>query len=81
MIAFTRDKPLHLVTVSDLQAFSRSLESLSESSRVRVVAGVKSLFAFAHRLGYIPFDPGAVVKLPRVMNRLAERILTESEVH
>jgi site-specific recombinase XerD len=83
LLAFLDGTPLRAVSVADLQEFcrSRSLKHLSESSRVRVVSSIKSLFAFAHKLGYIPFDPSAVVKLPRVKNKLAERILPESEVH
>jgi site-specific recombinase XerD len=42
---------------------------------------VKSLFAFGHLLGYLPFDVGRVLRLPAVRNRLAERILPEAELH
>jgi integrase/recombinase XerD len=42
---------------------------------------VKSLLAFGHRLGYLPFDVGRVVKLPHVKDTLAQRILPEADVH
>jgi integrase/recombinase XerD len=42
---------------------------------------VKSLFSFGHRLGYLAFDVGRAVKQPRLKDTLAERILTEADVH
>jgi site-specific recombinase XerD len=42
---------------------------------------VKSLLAFGHRLGYLPFDVGGAVRLPRLRSALAERILSEADVH
>jgi integrase/recombinase XerD len=40
---------------------------------------VKSLLGFDHRLGYLPFDVGRVVKRPKLKDTLAERILSEGE--
>ncbi len=77
--AFTR-KPLHQVVLGDIQAFADSLEGMASASQHRKLAAVKSLLAFAHRIGYLPFDVGRPVRLPAVRETLAERILTESEV-
>jgi integrase/recombinase XerD len=44
------------------------------------LSAVKSLLAFAHRLGYLPFDVGRALRLPAVRSRLAERILPEADV-
>jgi integrase/recombinase XerD len=74
-------KPLGAVTLGDLQGFAESLASLSPASRARTLSAVKSLFAFAHRLGYLPFDVGAPLAVPGRKNTLAERILPEAEVH
>lgn len=79
-LTFTR-KPLRAVTLSDLQAFADSLEELASASKARTLAAVKSLTSFGHRIGYLPFDVGAAIKLPPVKNTLAERILTEADVH
>jgi site-specific recombinase XerD len=51
-------KPLHHVTLGDLQQFaSRLVESgLEPTSVYRTMSAIKSLFAFGHRLGYLPFD-------------------------
>jgi integrase/recombinase XerD len=74
-------KPLPLVTVSDLQRFADSLEMLAPASRYRTLSAVKSVLAFGHRIGYLAFDVGRVLRLPAVRNRLAERILLEADLH
>jgi integrase/recombinase XerD len=74
-------KALSAVALGDVQAFSDSLADLAASSRARTLAAIKSLLSFSHRIGYAPFNVGAAVRLPSVKNRLAERILPESDVH
>lgn len=74
-------KPLHQVTLSDLQRFSDSLGALAPASRYRTLSALKSLLAFGYRTGYLPFDVGRALRLPAVRNHLAERILPEAEVH
>src|SRR5262249_11420372 len=80
LFAFTA-KPLVSVSLSDLQAFRDSLTGLAPSSQAQTLAAVKSLMAFARRIGYLTFDVGAALQLPKAKNTLAERILQESEVH
>jgi integrase/recombinase XerD len=76
------DKSLHEILLVDLQAFASSLEAqLQPASVRRVLAAVKSLFAFAHRLGYLPFDTARPLRLPAAKDTLAERILDERELH
>ncbi len=72
--------PLHAVTLGELQDFADSLARLKPSSRVRTLAAVKSLLAFGHRLGYLPFDVGRALKLPPRREGLAARILEETDV-
>ena len=74
-------QPLREITVGCLQGYSDSLAGLTPASRARKLAAVKSLLSFAHRLGYTTFDVGRPVRLPAVRNRLAERILPESDMH
>ena len=74
-------KSLQQVTMSDLQQFADSLSDLAPASRYRTLSAVKSLLAFGHRIGYLPFDVGRAVRLPAVRSRLAERILPEAELH
>ena len=74
-------KPLAAVTLGDLQGFADSLDApLEPASRHRRLSAVKSLFAFSHRLGYLPFDMARPLRLPVLRDRLAERILSEAEV-
>ena len=74
-------KPLSAVTLPHLQEFADSLSDLAQASRYRTLSAVKSLLAFGHRIGYLPFDVGRALRLPAVRNRLAERILPEAELH
>jgi integrase/recombinase XerD len=74
-------KPLRQVTLPDLQRFADSLNDLAAASLYRTLSAVKSLLAFGHRMGYLPFDAGRALRLPVVRNRLAERILPEPELH
>ena len=74
-------KPLPSVTLTDLQAFADSLDALAAASRYRILSALKSLLAFGHRTGYLPFDVGRALRLPGVRNRLTERILPEAEIH
>jgi integrase/recombinase XerD len=74
-------KPLHGVTLADLQNFARTLTEGADASRYRTLSAIKSLLAFGHRLGYLPFEVGRALRLPSVRNRLNERILSEAELH
>lgn len=80
--AFVDAKPLCSVTLGDLQAFADHLEAsnLKPASRHRKLSGVKSILAFAHRIGYLAFDVGRALRMPSVRDNLAQRILTEAEV-
>ena len=74
-------KPLHAVTLTDLQEFANSLTEVSAATRYRTLSAVKSVLAFGYRLGYLGFDVGRALRLPSVRNRLSERILSEADVH
>jgi len=73
-------KSLALITLSNLQAFRDSLTALAPSSQAPTLAAVKSLLAFVRKIGYLTFNVGAALQLPKTKNTLAERILQESEV-
>lgn len=76
------EKDLRQITLSDLQEFADELEGqpLKPRTKHRVLSSVKSLFAFGHRLGYLPFDTGKPLRLPTLREELSERILDEGEV-
>jgi len=74
-------RPLRAIMLGDVQDWTDSLAPLKASSRARKTASVKSLFSFAHRIGFVAFNVAAVVRLPPVENVLSERILPEGDVH
>jgi site-specific recombinase XerD len=79
---FTDGKPLRVVTLSDVQEFTDFIsELLAPASQARILAALKSLFAFGHQVGYLPFDVGRPVKLPARRDDRAERILSADDVH
>jgi len=75
-------KPLGLVTLADLQAWSETLGQgrLRPASQNRALTAIKSLLSFGQETGYLPFNVGAAVKLRPDADRLAQRILDESAV-
>lgn len=73
-------KPLRAVTFGDVQDFAATLAHLAPPTVARRLSAVKSLLSFAHRLGYIPFNVGGVVETPHIKDKLAERIMSESDV-
>ncbi len=75
------DKPLRSVRLIDIQQYTDNFPpSLKESSVKRALSAIKSLFAFAFRLGYLSFDIGRAMKLPKFRDELADRILAETDV-
>lgn len=69
-------RPLHAVTLGDVQVFQDSLASLATATEARRLSAVKSLLSFGHKTGYLPVNVGAAIRLPKVKGTLAERILT-----
>jgi len=76
------ETPLRNMTLGQLQNYADALHSkkLSPASIKRKLASVKSLFTFAHKIGYLVFDVGKPLKIPACKDKLAERILSEEEV-
>ena len=79
---FTK-KDLRHTTIADLQAYADDLvgKGLKTTSQQRILASVKSLISYAHKIGYLPFDTGKPLKIPKSMDHLAERILSENDIH
>lgn len=94
-IAFTEGKPLSVVTLGDVQAFADASAYIykeykggsigpererSAASRARLLSSVKSLLSFGHRIGVLPANVGAPLRLPTIKNQLAQRILEEPDL-
>lgn len=75
-------KPLSRTSLVDLQNYQDDLvkANLADTSQQRMLASVKSLFTFAHQIGYLQFDPAKALKLPKTKDRLAERILSAEDI-
>jgi integrase/recombinase XerD len=65
-------KPLASITLTELQQFANSLSGLAPASRYRILSAIKSLLAFGHRIGYLPFDVGRALRL-RAKSRTTTR--------
>ena len=78
------DKPIRQVTLGDAQAYQRHLEEgrgLATATVSRKLATIKSLFSFAHKIGYVQFNTGQPLRQPTPRRRLSEKLLTPGEVH
>jgi integrase/recombinase XerD len=73
-------KPLHQVTVADLEDFADRIAGSAAASQSRCLSAVKSLIAYACQLGYLQLDVGAPIQLPKIKDTLGERIMTEEAV-
>jgi len=85
IIQFTKligDIPLNQITLNDLQAFSNALgaKGYAVATISRKLAAVKSLLTFSYRVRVIPNNVGSLIRLPKGKDRLAERILSQSQV-
>jgi integrase/recombinase XerD len=72
---------LRQVTLVDLQDFADTLNGVKPATKARSLKAVKSLFTYAHKTGFHTINVGAAVNLPKIKRRLAQRILTEEQVH
>ena len=79
---FNVQKPLNQILLFEIQQYANQLDvsDLKPSSIHRVLSAIKSLFAFAYQIGYLPFDTARSLRLPPLRNHLSERILEESDV-
>ena len=77
------DAPLQRLVLGHLQSWADHLEGagLAASTRSRKLSAVKSLLSFGHKVGYLIYNVGAAVGLPKQKDTLAERILPEAAVH
>lgn len=69
--------PLRQITLGMVQTYLTSLQHLAAATQARVVNALKSLFSFAYRIGYLPFNVLVPVQAPKRKDTLSERILAE----
>jgi integrase/recombinase XerD len=74
------NKPLHSVTLADIQGWQLTLLDLSPSSQRTALATIKSLLSFGLKIGVLPENVGLSMRKPKAPDCLHERILREQEV-
>jgi len=72
-------KPLADTTLADLQAWDTALAAQAPASRARRLAAVRSLLAYAHKLGAVSSDPGRQMRVSK-STAGAPRALSETDV-
>lgn len=73
-------QPIQSTRLNDMVAYTESLTHLRPSTQAQRIACVKSLFTFAHKVGYTRVNVAATIRAPRAKDTLNERILTEEQV-
>lgn len=68
------------IRLADLRAALADVGGAAPATIARRIAAIRSLLRFARRLGYVKFDVGAALELPKARDELAERILEPDEV-
>lgn len=74
------NKPLHLVTLADMQGWQKTLEGMAPNSQRIAIAAVKSFLKFAQNTGVLEVNLGVLMRAPKGKDALTERLLTEAEV-
>lgn len=78
---FETDSPVFpFVRLSDLQDYAETLMNNRINTQRRMLASLKSLLTFAKNVGYLSFDVGAALPLPKAKDCLSERICTEQDI-
>ncbi|CCQ56027.1 integrase family protein [Crocosphaera watsonii WH 0003] len=73
-------KPLHTVTLADLQGWQDTLVNSSPNSQRLAITAVKSLLSFTYSIGITTVNVGMGVRTPPFKDTLNEKYLTEMEV-
>ncbi|MFW6029863.1 MAG: tyrosine-type recombinase/integrase, partial [Halanaerobiales bacterium] len=79
---YINDKSLKKVILEDVQDYKDYLiDSYGSKATIsRKLSAVKSLFSFAHRIGYLMYNVATPMVIPSVRQRLNEKILSEEEI-
>lgn len=82
-------KSISTITYADLVEYSKYLAKadpyrepvvLAVSTQNRKIATIKSLFKYAFKIGYIPFNPAEPLETQRVDSKIAQRVLSDDEL-
>ena len=73
-------RPIAAMTLADLQGHLDGMSGVSHATRARRTAVIKSLFAFALRVGMLQVNAAAALRIEKLAETSAERVLSEVEV-
>src|SRR3990167_9849255 len=73
-------KPIRSMSASDLIGYAESLGKLAMTSQHLRLSAVKSMFSYAHKLGYISLDPAVALRMPKPQSDRASKIRTREIV-
>ncbi len=73
---------LDQVTLAHLQDWDEAMgvRGLKDATRARRLTAVRTLFAFAHKLGYLTTNPAVLLSINKPASSPAERIIVEADV-
>jgi site-specific recombinase XerD len=82
-LTYVHQKLLPTVTLNDLQGFAHHLKErgYSPATQTRRINTLKSLLSYGYTLGVLTTNVGKLLKTPKTKNTLAERILSETQIH
>src|SRR5215467_1220013 len=73
--------PIRRATVEDVrQALEAITGRMAPSSKRQIFLRVKSLLSYGHRVGYLQFNAGAVIRVHGEARAVAQRIISEVEM-
>ena len=72
--------PLQSIVLEDMGRWMETIAHLRPVTQNQRVAIIKSLFSFAHKLGYLRVNVGATLRCHGVKETLHERYLTEEQI-
>ena len=73
-------KPLHDVTLPDLQNWQDTFFGYAPDTQRIKMAAVRSLLSYGHKIGMLPTNVSIGLRQPKIKDTLNERILSEEEV-
>lgn len=80
LLAYT-GATLQTLTLGQLQRFAEALGDRAPRSQARTLSAIKSLLSRAHMLGYVRYNVGAALVLPKIEDTRGERIVSEGAIH
>lgn len=75
-LSLSEPKTLAEITIADLVEWVKTLSG-KPATMARKIATIKSFISYAHKTGYVIFNVGAALRMPKVPNKLHERIVEE----